>query len=220
MTTPKDIYGQEIKLGDAVVIVNGSDAGNPRSFQFVTRYGNTNTAEITRICGRYLTNENEKKRNIIVTSSYVNCDSLVVVTKQFEGNEQFDTSRQIASEHIKTEKPEAKKTKINRVFIGKDSDKIYVIRSEAYNQPDHNKSISAMINELMKMEFVTYVSQLNPVRTNKDGSFSVQRYASYKYELNQTQLKKLIGHNTFDPGITLIADPVQVEQIKSNIIFK
>ena len=77
-----------------------------------------------------------------------------------------------------------------------------------------------MVNELMKMEFVSYVSQLNPVRTNKDGSFSVQRYAYDAYELNQTQLKKLIGHNTFDPGITLIADPVQVEQIKSNIIFK
>lgn len=219
MTTPKDIYGQEIKLGDAVVIVNGSDAGNPRSFQFVTRYGNTNTAEITRICGRYLTNKNEKKRNIIVISSYVNCDSLVVVTKQFEGNEQFDTSRQIASEHIKTEKPEAKKTKINRVYIGKDHDKFYVIRSEECNQPEHNKSIFEMVKELMKMEGITYVSQLRSVRANKDGSFSFER-TSYSYELNQTQLKSLIGYNTFTPGITQIADPVQVEQIKSKIIFK
>jgi hypothetical protein len=118
------------------------------------------------------------------------------------------------------QKPEAKKTKINRVYIGKDRDKIYVLRSEACNQPDHNKSISAMVNELMKMEFVSYVSQLNPVRANKDGSFSVHRYTHDGYELNQTQLKKLIGHNTFEPGITLIADPVQVDLIKSNIIFK
>jgi hypothetical protein len=152
-------------------------------------------------------------------SSYVNCDSLVVVTKQFEGNEQFDALKHIASDYIKTEKPEAKKTKINRVYIGKGHDKFYIIRSEECNQPNHNKSIFEMVKELMKMEGMTYESQLRSVRANKDGSFSFERI-SYSYELNQTQLKKLIGHNTFDPGITLIEDPVQVELIKSNIIFK
>ena len=223
----KDSFGQEIILGDAVVVLNGSSAytfcNSPDNLQlsFVTRFGE-GKVEVTRCYKSPLNNEVE------LYSSYISLEFLVVVTRQFESTlpEQYEFLRTAVSSRIKFDEVKKKTTVVQKLLYDCERNIYYITSTTCDTAPWHRVKQGELIKGILSEggENSTYSARFRPILTICRGTNAGKNYRKNKYsscvydghEFGRRAMRKLTGIEATEP-ITVIDNPDTVAKISDQI---
>ena len=181
----QDVIGQEIKLGDIAILSNKSDAFCVSSFLVISKFGNKNNVQITRVY------TDDTNRDWAPFQSYVDVSSVVVITEQVRHSFGTEFVEKIQSKvQVSNETPKPAKEKREYAFV-KFNEEVYVICSVGIIQYDIRKNRAISIKEIVGNDYV-YPEGL--FRMKKEmGSFTFSKYAYDCHIFGYNTVKNIQG---------------------------